>query len=252
MRVAGTELDVLHLPPLRDGAPTAVFLHEGLGSIRLWRDVPERVRERTGFGALVYSRRGNGFSAPLEEPREVTYMHDEALVVLPELLARAGIDRPALVGHSDGASIALIYAGAHPRNVRALALEAPHVFVEELSLTSIAAIGERFRATDLREKMARHHRDVDTTFRGWNDIWLNPAFRTWNIEASLPAIVAPVLAVQGIDDEYGTLAQIEAIARGCSGPVDRLLLERCGHAPHRDRPESVELIAAWLAANAAE
>ncbi len=247
--IGGAELEVLQVPPRDADAPTIVFLHEGLGSVRLWRDVPMRVHRLTGFGALVYSRRGNGFSEPLDAPRGVRYMHDEALVVLPELLRAARVRRPILFGHSDGASIALIYAGAFPREVRALVVEAPHVFVEELSIESIAAIGERYRTSDLRAKMARHHHDVDRTFFGWNDIWLAPAFRTWNIEASLPTISAPLFAVQGADDEYGTLAQLDAIARGTAGRVDRLLLDGCGHAPHRERPESLELIAAWLRAN---
>ncbi|MDE2480784.1 MAG: alpha/beta hydrolase [bacterium] len=251
MRVAGVELEVMHLPALRSGAPTIVFLHEGLGSVRLWRDVPSRIRAATGFGAFVYSRRGNGFSQTLDAPRGVEYMHAEALDVLPALLDAAQLERPVLFGHSDGASIALIAAGAYPERVRALVLEAPHVFVEELSVASIAAIGERYRTSDLREKMARHHRDVDGTFFGWNDVWLSEAFRSWSIEASLPAIAVPVLVVQGVEDEYGTPAQLDAIARGCAGRVDRVLLEGCGHAPHRDRPDALELIAAWLRGNVA-
>ncbi len=249
--IGGVELEVARMAPARADAPTVVYLHEGLGSLQLWRDVPERISARTGFGALVYSRRGNGFSDLLDGPRAVTYMHREAFEVLPAMLGSARIERPILFGHSDGASIALLYAGAHPRNVRALALEAPHVFVEDLSIRSISAIRAQYGATTLRERMARHHRDVDHTFYGWNDIWLSGEFRSWNIEASLPSIEAPVFAVQGADDEYGTLAQVDVIARGCAGRVDRLVLDACGHAPHRERPESVEVLAQWLIANGA-
>lgn len=230
-----------------DGA-TIVFLHEGLGSVELWRDLPAALAEETGCHALVYSRYGNGFSEVLAGVRDPQYMHHEALVVLPELLASFGVEMPVLVGHSDGASIALIYAGAHPDAVAGLVLEAPHVFVEEISVRSIAAIGREFRSSELRARMMKYHADVDKTFWGWNDIWLDPAFRSWNIEASLPQITAPVLCIQGSDDEYGTLEQLDAIARHSAGSVDRLVLAACGHAPHRDRPAFVrEAIAGWIA-----
>lgn len=196
----------------------------------------------------MYSRYGNGFSDVLDEARDTYYMHDEGLAVLPALLDRFEIERPILVGHSDGASIAILYAGAHPENVAGLVLEAPHVFVEDLSVRSIAEIGRSFVASDLRGRMAKYHADVDSTFRGWNDIWLHPAFRSWTIESSLPQISAPALCIQGEDDEYGTLAQLDAIARGSGGSVDRLVLAACGHAPHRDRPAVVlAAIAGWLA-----
>ncbi len=226
-----------------------VFLHEGLGSVDLWRGFPQALAQRSGFGAVVYSRYGNGFSEVLQEPRRVEYMHDEALVALPELLSALGIERPVLVGHSDGASIALIFAGAFPGRVRALVLEAPHVLVEELSVRSIAQIAETYARTNLRERMQKYHADAEATFRGWNDIWLNPEFRAWSILESLPSILAPAFVVQGAGDEYGTLAQLDEIARRSGGRVDRLILDACGHSPHLDRRDIVEpAAAAWLAA----
>ncbi|TAM86629.1 alpha/beta hydrolase [bacterium] len=222
-----------------------VFLHEGLGSVRLWRDVPRRLAEATGACALVYSRYGNGYSAVLEEPRAPEYMHDEALVVLPALLDRLGIRKPVLVGHSDGASIAIIYAAEHP--VSALVLEAPHVFVEDASVRSIAAIREPYANGGLRERLGRHHADVDKTFYGWNDIWLSPAFHDWNIEEYAARVSAPTLLLQGVDDEYGTRAQLEAVRRASAGAVDELLLAGCGHAPHRDRPDlAIPAMAAFI------
>jgi pimeloyl-ACP methyl ester carboxylesterase len=242
-------IETLRIPAGRPGGATLVFLHEGLGSLALWRDFPAKVAGRTGLGALIYSRRGNGFSEPLPQPRTPQYMHDEALVELPQLLAAERIGEVVLVGHSDGASIASIYAAENPERVRALVLEAPHVFVEELSVESIAAIRELYETTPLRERVGRHHTDGDATFYGWNDIWLAPEFRDWNIEASLARVRAPILAIQGANDEYGTLAQIESIANRTAGPVDRLILAGCGHAPHRDRPEFVAgTIAGWIGA----
>ncbi len=184
---------------------------------------------------LVYSRHGHGWSAPLSEPRQVTYMHDEADRVLPALLDQLGLERPVLVGHSDGASIALLYAGAG-HAVAGLVLLAPHVFVEDCSVAAIAAARQAYATTDLPAKMARHHRDPDATFHGWNDIWLDPQFRSWNIEARLAAITAPVLLIQGADDQYGTLAQLDAIERGVGGPVERLVIPGVGHAPHLESP----------------
>jgi pimeloyl-ACP methyl ester carboxylesterase len=243
----GRELEIARIPARRAGRPTLVFLHEGLGSIALWRDFPAALAERTGCGMLVYSRYGNGFSTVLAEARTPAYMHDEALRVLPELLRELDIEDPILIGHSDGASIALIYAGEHSDGVRALVLEAPHVLVEELSVRSIAAVRHEYESTELRTRMARYHRDVDRTFFGWNDVWLSEAFRDWNIEEFVPRIRVPILTVQGIADEYGTPAQLERIARRARVPVDRLLLARCAHAPHRDRRTLVEAtMAAWI------
>jgi pimeloyl-ACP methyl ester carboxylesterase len=221
--------------------PTLVFLHEGLGSVGLWRDFPDRLADATGRRAFIYSRAGHGRSDVPDEPRTPRFMHDEALNVLPGLLAEHGIARPVLVGHSDGASIALIHASRHP--VDALVLLAPHVFVEDLSVTSIAEARDAFETTDLRERMARYHRDAERTFRLWNDIWLAPEFRDWNIEDVLPDVSAPVLLIQGERDQYGTPAQVEAVRRGVSGPADLVLLD-CRHAPHLEAPEETLAAAA--------
>jgi len=217
--------------PARSGGTELVFLHEGLGSVSAWRDVPAQIAETAGCAAFVYSRQGYGKSSPVAVPRPLTYMHDEA-AALPALLAEHGITRPILVGHSDGASIAIIAAGSG-LEVKALVLIAPHVFVEDISVESIAKAADAYRTTDLRERLARHHADVDGAFWGWNRAWLDPAFRAWNLEAFLPRITAPTLVVQGAADEYGTLAQVEAIARQLAGPCEKLIVAGAGHAPHR-------------------
>jgi pimeloyl-ACP methyl ester carboxylesterase len=244
--IAGHSLETLLLPGSA-ASPPIVLLHEGLGSVGLWRDLPQQLHARTGCTIFAYSRYGNGFSATLEAPRRPQYMHDEAARALPELLDRMAFDRVTLVGHSDGASIAAIYAGIEPSRVAALVLAAPHVFVEDLSVQSIAAIRQSYTATPLRERLAKYHADVDRTFYGWNDIWLDPAFRDWNIEAYLPAITAPVLLLQGRDDEYGTLAQLDAVERGCPAGVERVVLEGCGHNPFRDRPAAATALCARVA-----
>lgn len=214
----------------------------------MWKDVPEDLARMTGASVLVYSRYGNGFSQILEEPRAVSYMHDEALEALPDVLSAFDVRDVVLVGQSDGASIALIYAGEIGTHVRGVVAEAPHVFVEEISVRSIAQAKIAFESTKLREALSRYHADVDKTFYGWNDIWLNPAFRSWNIRDSVRKIRVPLLLVQGIDDEYGTMAQLDAIAADAShARVDTLHLAKCGHAPHRDRPDAVlPAIAAFL------
>jgi pimeloyl-ACP methyl ester carboxylesterase len=237
VKVDGREIEAEQIAG-GDG-PTLVFLHEGLGSVGLWRDFPRKLSEATGLPAFVYSRAGYGKSDPVPLPRPVTYMHEEAKA-LPRILRAAGIDDAILVGHSDGASIAILYAGdaaADLPHCRGLALEAPHVFAEEMGLRSIEKAREAYVKGDLRARLARWHQDVDAAFWGWNGPWLHPDFRAWNIESSLPRIQAPVLVVQGVDDEYGTKAQVEAIARQASR-VETLMLERCGHAPHKDQPEA--------------
>jgi len=236
--VASHRLEYVRIAARRPDLPPLVFLHEGLGSVAMWRDFPERLAAATGCGALVYSRYGYGRSDPLAEPRPVRYMHDEALVALPQLLDALEVERPILVGHSDGGSIALIHAGSTARPLAGLVLLAPHVMVEDLSVSSIAAAREAYEHGDLRAKLARYHADVDSAFRGWNDIWLHPDFRAWNIEDVLPRIACPVLAIQGSLDAYGTMAQLERIVRAVRG-TEVLELEGCGHSPHRDRPEAV-------------
>jgi pimeloyl-ACP methyl ester carboxylesterase len=222
----------------QSAAPTLVFLHEGLGSVAMWRDFPRHVADATGHPALVYSRDGYGRSSPLAVARQADYMHVEALAALPALLDLLAIDQPILIGHSDGASIALIHAGGRVRAVRAVAAIAPHVFVEPLSLTSIANARQVYETGELRQRLSRYHADVDSAFRGWNDIWLAPEFRDWNIESFLGNIECPVLLIQGEDDEYGTLAQIDAIQRQLPGRVERVVLAACGHSPQRDQPEA--------------
>jgi pimeloyl-ACP methyl ester carboxylesterase len=215
-----------------------VMLHEGLGSVSMWRDFPEQVARATGCRTLVYSRRGYGRSSPLDAPRQVDYMHEEARLWLPAILGQLGIRRPVLLGHSDGASIALIHAASPESDVAGIIALAPHVKVEDLTVRSIDAAKTAYMNSDLRARLSRHHVDVDSAFWGWNRIWLDPAFRSWNIEALLPAIRCPVLAIQGLDDEYGTMEQIASIAR--AAPGSRLLaLPACRHSPHRDQPQAV-------------
>ena len=217
-----------------------MFLHEGLGSVSMWRDFPKRVVEATGCGALVYSRAGYGDSDPVELPRTVRFMHDEALITLPKVLDALSIREAILVGHSDGGSIALIHAGGtRDARVRGLILEAPHVFVEEHGIKRISAIALEYRNGDLRRRLKRHHgRNVDCAFWGWNGVWLDPEFRSWNIEEYLPQINVPVMVIQGVDDQYGTWRQVEAIERGSAGHVRTTLFKDCGHSPHRDQPEA--------------
>jgi len=235
--VRGRRLEVQRIAGATYSEPELVFLHEGLGSISHWKDFPERVAVKTGCPVTVYSRYGCGNSDLLSEDRSVSYMHEEGLHVLPDLLAQLHIEDPILIGHSDGASIALIHAGAHDR-VRGLVLLAPHVFVEELSVASIAEAKSKFETTDLPEKLARHHRDAARTFWGWNRIWLHPDFRSWNIEEYLLRITCPILVIQGLDDQYGTMAQVQAIAQQAGGPVEVLPLAECKHSPQRDQADA--------------
>ena len=236
--VVGARLEVERIDVGRAAAPPIVMLHEGLGSVAMWKDFPHRVAHAANRDVVVYSRAGYGRSAPAPLPYGVRYMHDEALVALPRLLDACGIVRPILLGHSDGASIALIHAGASDRPVAGLALMAPHVIVEDVSIASIAAAKVAWRTTDLRARLSRYHDDVDRAFIGWNDIWLHPDFRAWNIEALVRDVRCPVLAIQGEDDEYGTMDQIERIAR-LAPDVELVRLADCRHSPHRDQPEAV-------------
>jgi pimeloyl-ACP methyl ester carboxylesterase len=229
------------IAPERMQAPLIVFLHEGLGSLSMWRDFPQRLCDAAGARGLVYSRPGYGRSTPraADEKWGVDFMHRQAHEVLPALLhALAITDKPWLFGHSDGGSIALLYASKFSDRVQGAIVLAPHIKVEDLSVQSIAKTRAAYLDTDLRQRLARHHDDPDSAFWGWNDIWLHPPFRQWSIERELDTVACPLLAVQGTDDEYGTLEQIRGIARRL--PKTRLLeLPDCGHSPHRDQPELV-------------
>jgi pimeloyl-ACP methyl ester carboxylesterase len=229
--IDGRRLETAWLEPADASLPVVVMLHEGLGSIALWKDFPQRLAARIGCGVLVYSRYGYGRSDRLAERRQVEYLHREGEVVLPEILRRFGVVKPVLLGHSDGASIALIYDGP-----RGLILEAPHVFVEEVTVQGIARAKVVFETSDWRSKLGRYHDDPEASFWGWNDIWLDPRFRSWNIESYLESIRCPVLVIQGEDDEYATAMQVESIVRHVPG-AQGVLLPRCGHSPHSEQPE---------------
>lgn len=242
LAVDGTWLECLRIPARTDAAPTLVFLHEGLGSVSAWRGFPARLAAAAGYGALVFSRAGYGRSDGRPGPWPVEFMHREAVEALPAVLREAGVRDAVLFGHSDGASIALLAAGSGAvPGVRALVLEAPHVFVEDVTVASIARLADALRATpELAARFARHHgENTEALLAAWTEVWLRPAFRRWDITASLPGVTVPTLVVQGEDDEYGTLAQVEAVRRGVRGPVETRVLPACGHSPHRDRPEEV-------------
>jgi pimeloyl-ACP methyl ester carboxylesterase len=225
---------------------TIVMLHEGLGSVSLWKGFPEQLARAARCNVLAYSRQGYGRSMPVKEPRAVRYMHEEALIVLPRFLDALEIESPILFGHSDGASIALIHAGGSNRPVSGVIALAPHVLVEDLSVRSIAAAKIAYETTNLREKLTRYHHDVDGVFWGWNDIWLSAEFRAWNIEEYLPHITCPVLAIQGEDDEYGTMEQIRRIERAVDR-LETLCLPECRHSPHRDQTERVlDAVGRWI------
>ncbi|HOI74494.1 MAG TPA: alpha/beta hydrolase [Syntrophales bacterium] len=225
----------------REGsAPAILFLHEGLGSISQWRDFPEILCSRAESVGFVYDRLGHGRSAPLPAPRTVRYLHDEALDVLPAVLDALALDRSVLVGHSDGGTIALLFAAEYPDRVRGVITEAAHVFVEEETLRGIREAIDLYRTTDLRERMTRHHGDkVDAVFSGWADTWLSAEFRHWNVESFLPRVSCPLLVIQGADDRYGTPAQVDAIVRQAAGPAEALLLPGCGHIPHQQARDRV-------------
>lgn len=225
-----------------------VLLHEGLGSVAMWKDFPEYLAAATGRTIVAYSRAGYGRSSRLEAPREPEYMHREAQQVLPALLAALALERPILFGHSDGASIALIYAGTFPDAATALVLEAPHLFVEDVSIGSIAAAKTAWETTALRDRLARYHEDVDGAFRGWNDIWLDARFRYWNIEEYADRVRCPVLAIQGDADEYGTLEQLRRL-RARIPAAQTLVLPGARHSPHRDARAAVLDAVTAFAAN---
>ncbi|MBN9097685.1 MAG: alpha/beta hydrolase [Pseudonocardia sp.] len=234
--VPGGRVEYVDVPGDEALAPL-LFLHEGLGSVALWRGFPERIAAAAGRRAVAYSRLGHGFSDLPAVARTHTFMHEEADVVLPALCDALGLVEPVLVGHSDGGSIALIHAASHA--VRGVVVLAPHVLVEPVGREGVVAAREAFTHTDLREKMARRHRDADVTFHNWNDVWLSDAFADWDLRPLLTGITAPVLGIQGTDDPYGTVLHVEAVRDAAKGPVELLVLD-CGHAPHLEEPEVVE------------
>ena len=245
-----------HAHGANEGAPFVVFLHEGLGSIAMWRDWPQALCERLGLRGLVYSRPGYGLSTPRPHAEKwpVDFMTTQARDVLPALLDALGIGmnerkRMWVVGHSDGGSITLLYAALHPDELAGAIAVAPHTFVEDISVNSIAQTRQLYETTDLRDKLSRYHADVDSAFYGWNDVWLNPAFRQWSIARDIETVRAPLLAIQGHDDNYGTMAQIDRIVEHV--PHAQLVkLDHCGHSPHRDAPAALnDAIAAFIEAH---
>lgn len=237
-------LELLDLPGRAD-RPALMLLHEGLGSVGLWRSLPAELRRATGRRVVAFSRYGHGGSEPPREPRTPAFFHQEALEVLPALLAEVGVEDPVLVGHSDGASIALIHAAQHP--VSALILLAPHVFVEAVAVAAIRATRKAYVDGNLRERMARHHADPDAAFWGWCSVWLDPEFRRWSLESEAARVTAPTLLIQGAEDPYGSLEQVDRIEARVRGEVRRLILSG-GHSPHLDQGETtVGAIAKFLA-----
>lgn len=224
----------------RVGAPVIVMLHEGLGCLALWRDFPERLAQKTGHPVFAYSRAGYGQSGPADLPRPLDYMTREALEVLPGVLSAAGAAEYILLGHSDGATIAAVYAGeAGDDCVKGVIMLAPHFFTEPKGLAEIAAADKAFRTTNLKSRMAKYHRDPENAFRGWNDAWLDPDFESWNVEHVIGGFRVPALALQGRQDQYGTLAQIETVKARSPAPAEILVIEDCRHSPHLDQPEAV-------------
>ena len=238
LRIGGSDLEYRMIGPAPSEAPTIVMLHEGLGSAALWGDFPDRLQAASGMGVFVYSRAGYGASTPVILPRPLDYMSREALDVLPALLDAIGFQRGVLLGHSDGASIAAVHAGgSNDHRVRGVVLIAPHFVVEDVSVASIAEIRKTYETTDLRIKLARWHQNVDNAFYGWNDAWLDPDFRRWDISDCLAYIRVPVAILQGEGDQYGTIRQIEIAQEECYCPVDVTIIPGAGHSPHREVPE---------------
>lgn len=235
--INGKTLELVH-EKVDSNRPTLVFLHEGLGCIRLWREFPAQVRAAGGYNLLLYNRAGYGHSEPADLPRPLNYLHQEALQVLPELLRTLHIGQHILIGHSDGGSIALLYAGSECQvpGLLGLVTIAAHVFNEEICIRSLEAARQAYLTTNLRQKLARYHQVVDNAFWGWNDTWLREDFRSWNIEDCLPAIHVPTLALQGAGDQYGSPAQLEAIVTGIGSLAQSQLLPGCRHAPHLEQP----------------
>jgi pimeloyl-ACP methyl ester carboxylesterase len=239
LELGAQRLEYRMIGPRPDAAPTLVLLHEGLGSVGLWGDFPDRLQTATGLGVFVYSRAGYGQSSSVKLPRPLSYMHDEARETLPRLLDAIGFQRGLLVGHSDGASIAAIYAGSHQdHRVSGLVLIAPHFIVEDVTIASIAEFRKAYDTTDLRARMSRWHADVDATAHGWSDVWLKGDFRKWDLTEFLAYIRVPMLIVQGEDDQYGTVRQIEIAQQECYCPVEVALLPNVKHSPPREALEA--------------
>jgi pimeloyl-ACP methyl ester carboxylesterase len=239
LRIGAADLEYRMIGPAPADAPTIVMLHEGLGSAGLWGDFPDKLAAATGTGVLVYSRAGYGASTPATLPRPLDYMHIEALDTLPKLLDATGFRRGVLVGHSDGASIAAVYAGGvADHRVRGVTMIAPHFVVEEMGVAAIAETRKAYETAGLRAKLERWHRDVDNAFYGWNTAWLDPKFRNWDISEYLAYIRVPVAILQGADDQYGTIRQIEIAQEECYCPVDVTIIPGAGHQPHREAPEA--------------
>ena len=244
--INGIRLEARSIPSRTPHGPTLVLLHEGLGCAAMWRDFPERLVARTRLGALVYSRRGFGGSEAAVGPLPLDYHRTEALEVLPSVLDAAGIERAILVGHSDGGTIALLFAEADQgRRIDGVVTMGTHVFNDDVTVNGILGAKAAYESGGLRDKLARYHgAQTEQVFWSWHDVWLSPEFRRWSVEEHLPAIALPMLVIQGRDDHYGTPAQVEAIARGVSGPCETLILPDCGHHPHLERPdETLDAIA---------
>lgn len=223
-----------------NSSPTLVFLHEALGCIELWRDFPLALASTTGCNALIYDRLGHGKADPLSTKRTLRYVHDEALIGLPEVLRICNVDDSVLIGHSDGGSISLIFAAEHPELVCGIVSEAAHVFVDELTLSGIRYAVDLYENGNLKEKLMRYHGDnTEPIFRAWCDTWLSPEFADWNIENSLPRVRCPVLVIQGEDDQYGTKEQVEAITTQVAGPSESLIAPNCAHIPHHQARDTV-------------
>lgn len=239
LMINGKAIEYYRHGPSPVTAPTLVFLHEGLGSASIWKDFPRQLADRLGYGALVYSRFGYGNSDPCTLPRSLEYMHEEGLSVLPKVIEAAGLENYFLVGHSDGGSIALIYAGGvESKGLQGVVTLAAHVICEQVCVRSIATLRENHQMGKLREKLLRiHGENVDCAFWGWVNAWLDPAFMDWNIEEYLPTLKVPLLAIQGSEDQYGTTAQLRSIEQNSGGPVETLLLPDCRHNPHHDQFE---------------
>jgi pimeloyl-ACP methyl ester carboxylesterase len=239
---SGVEINYVFEEKSSAGLPVMVFLHEGLGSLAQWKEFPNKVQEKVKLPVLIYDRVGHGKSSPITKKRTAQYLHEEAWNVLPQILSKLNIQKVILIGHSDGGSIALLFAARYPEKVKAVITVAAHVFVEEISLTGIESTVQVFENNEkLKKGLSKYHGNKTTNlFYAWADTWLSEAFRNWNLEEYLPEVKAPLLVIQGTEDEYGTEAQVNKITRGVSGPAEKLMIPECGHAPHHQQSDIVE------------